>query len=152
MITTLVTSLPSLLKNGFNTKHLSHYIIGVIIYDMMALQLLLGLIKFIMVYTNKGSAFIIYVIKVTHKWLGYMLLIVCKIAIFTILGRDRIQYLLLVGWECAVVVILGYRFFTFPKLEQVIEVETDGDKKITNISELKMENKSFVIFGNLVYV
>lgn len=41
VVTTLVTSLPSLLRNGFNTKHFSHYIIGVIIYDMMALQVLL---------------------------------------------------------------------------------------------------------------
>jgi heme A synthase len=50
LVTTLVTSLPSLLKNGFKTKHLTHYIIGVVIFGMMGLQLLLGVFKFMMVF------------------------------------------------------------------------------------------------------
>lgn len=33
--TTFVTALPSLLKNGFNTKHLTHYIIGVVVWGIM---------------------------------------------------------------------------------------------------------------------
>lgn len=116
VVTTLVTSLPSLLRNGFNTKHFSHYIIGVVIYDMMALQVLLGTIKFIFLSFNKGSAFIIYIIKLMHRLVGYLLLIMCKISIFAILKSDRPEYLFLLGWECLVVMILGFRYFTFKKM------------------------------------
>ena len=116
VVTTLVTSLPSLIKNGFKTKHLAHYIIGVVIYGMMGLQLLLGVLKFMMVFFNKGNPFALYVMKVVHKWLGYILLILCKVQVFIILAKDRPEYSYLLGWECGVALILIYRHFTFPKL------------------------------------
>lgn len=134
VVTTLVTSLPSLLKNGFKTKHLTHYIIGVVIYGMMGFQLLLGAIKFVMVFFNKENPFILYVMKVIHKWLGYILLILCKVQVFIILDKGREEYSYLLGWEFGVALILLYRYFTFPKLEQVITLNTDPKKKITNIS------------------
>ena len=118
---------------------------------MMALQILLGIIKFLMAYFNKGSAFTINLIKVVHKWHGYILLIICKISIFTILGRDRPEYLYLLWWECAVVMILGYRYVTFRKLQQVIYVDIGTHEIIKNISKLKGKNKEYVIFGNWVY-
>lgn len=116
VVTTLITSLPSLIKNGFKTKHLTHYIIGVVIYGMMGFQLLLGFIKFIMVFFNKGNPFLLYVMKVAHKLLGYVLLILCKVQVFLILTKDRAEYSYLLGWECGVALILIYRYFTFPKL------------------------------------
>ena len=116
VVTTLVTSLPSLIKNGFKTKHLTHYIIGVVIYGMMGLQLLLGVLKFLMVFFNKGNPSAAYVMKVVHKWFGYVLLILCKVQVFIILAKDRPEYSYLLGWEFGVAFILIYRYFTFPKL------------------------------------
>ncbi len=140
LVTTLVTSLPSLLKNGFKTKHLTHYIIGVVIYGMMGLQLLLGVFKFMMVFFHKGNPYLIYLMKKVHKWLGYILLILCKVQVFIILDKDRPEYSYLLGWEAAVALILLYRYFNFPKLEELISLNTRPPKKITNISDLKMEN------------
>ncbi len=89
--------------------------------------------------------------KKVHKWLGYILLILCKVQVFIILDKDRPEYSYLLGWEAAVALILLYRYINFPKLEELISLNTRPSKKITNISELKMENQGLVIFGNLVY-
>lgn len=82
IVTTIVTSAPSLIKNGFHTKHLTHYIIGVVIYGIMGLQFLLGVVKFVLVFFNKGSPFLAYVLKQFHKYLGFCLLIIAKVQIY----------------------------------------------------------------------
>jgi hypothetical protein len=87
--TTLATSLPSLIKNGINPKRYQHYLMGVIIYGVMGLQLVLGVIKFGLIYFNKGNPFAIYIMKAMHKYLGYALLIVGKVQVFLILNPDR---------------------------------------------------------------
>ena len=87
--TTLYTSLPSLIKNGINRKHHLHYLIGVIIYGVMGLQLILGVVKFGLVFFNKGNSLVIYIIKSIHKYIGYGLALLCKVQIFLILSPTR---------------------------------------------------------------
>jgi hypothetical protein len=85
--TTLATSLQSLMKNGISAKRYRHYMLGVIIYGVMGLQLLLGVIKFGLIYFNKANSFAIYIIKIIHKYLGYVLVFICKIQVFLILAK-----------------------------------------------------------------
>lgn len=149
--TTLATSVQSLIKNGINPKRFQHYLMGVIIYGVMGLQLLLGVVKFGLIFFNKGNSFGIYIIKAVHKYLGYALVITCKVQTFLILSSKRTEYSVLIGWEIAVGIIFFYRFFTFPKLTGTILPDTDAKKKIMSLSELQNENKNFIIFGNFVY-
>lgn len=120
ILTTLITSIPSLIKNGFHSKHLAHYVIGVVVYGIMGLQFLLGVSKFGLIYFNKGNSFSIYVIKIIHKYLGYGLMIVTKVQIFIYIDPERTDYSVLLGWEIAIGVIFFYRMFTFPKLTYTI--------------------------------
>ncbi len=83
--TTLATSIPSLIKNGINKKHYLHYMTGVIVYGVMGIQLLVGVAKFGLIYFNRGNSLTIYIIKSIHKYLGYALLILCKVQIFLLL-------------------------------------------------------------------
>lgn len=87
--TTVITSMPSLVKNGISAKRFQHYLMGVIIYGVMGLQLLLGVIKFGFIYLNKGNSFAIYVIKIIHKYLGYALAITAKVQVFLIIKPNR---------------------------------------------------------------
>lgn len=151
VVTTLVTSLPSLIKNGISAKRFQHYLMGVIIYGVMGLQFLLGVIKFGLIFFNKGNSFAIYVIKSIHKYLGYALLITCKVQTFLILSKARDEYSILIGWEIAVGIIFFYRMFTFPKLTGTILPDLNVKKRISSLSELQTENKDFIIFGNYVY-
>ena len=87
--TTLATSIPSLIKNGISKKRFQHYLMGVIILGVMGLQLILGIIKFGLIYFKKGNSLAIYIIKAMHRYLGYALMIVCKVQIFLILSPTR---------------------------------------------------------------
>lgn len=89
IVTTVVTSIPSLIKNGISQKHFQHYLTGVILYGVMGLQLLLGIIKFGLIFFNKGNSLTIYIIKIIHKYLGYALVIASKVQIFLILKPTR---------------------------------------------------------------
>ena len=87
--TTLATSIPSLIKNGISKKRFQHYLMGVIILGVMGLQLILGIIKFGLIYFKKGNSLAIYIIKAMHRYLGYALMSVCKVQIFLILSPTR---------------------------------------------------------------
>jgi hypothetical protein len=132
--TTLATSIPSLIKNGINKKHYLHYLTGVIVFGVMGLQLLLGVIKFGLVYFNKGNSLAIYIIKSIHKYLGYTLLFICKTQILLTLSPARIEYSIIIGWEIAVGIIFFYRLFTFPKLTSTILPDLNVRKKIISLS------------------
>jgi len=85
IVTTFATSLPSLLKNGFNTKHLTHYVIGVVIWGIMFFEVILGVISLTMQWLNKGKSFSIYLMKKIHSYLGFALIILSKVQIFLML-------------------------------------------------------------------
>lgn len=151
ILTTIITSIPSLIKNGFHTKHLAHYVIGVMVYGIMGLQLLLGVAKFGLIYFNKGSSLSIYVIKIIHKYLGYGLVVLAKVQIFIFVDPERIEYSALLGWEIAVGVIFFYRMFTFPKLTATIQPASSAKKYIASLAEIQSNDKHFTIFGNYIY-
>lgn len=132
--TTLATSIPSLIKHGISKRRFQHYMMGVIIYGVMGLQLILGVIKFGLIYFNKGNSLAIYIIKAIHKYLGYALVIVCKVQVFLMLSSARNEYNILIGWEIVVGVIFFYRLITFPKLTSTIMPFLDVRKSITSLS------------------
>jgi hypothetical protein len=132
--TTLATSIPSLIKNGISQKRFQHYLTGVIIFGVMGLQLILGVIKFALICFNKGSSFAIYIIKAIHKYLGYALVIVCKVQTFLILSSARREYLILIGCEILVGIVFFYRVLTFPRLTSTLLPDLVVRKSITSLS------------------
>jgi len=79
VVTSFVTSLPSLIKKGFNTKHFAHYVIGVVIWGIMFLEIIVGSVPLILQLMNKGKSFPIYLLKKIHQYLGFALLILGKV-------------------------------------------------------------------------
>jgi hypothetical protein len=89
VVTTFATSLNFLLKNGFNTKHLAHYVIGVVIWGVMFFQVIIGAISLILQRINKTRSMPIYAIKKVHTYLGFALIILAKVQIFIFIKPTR---------------------------------------------------------------
>lgn len=89
VVTTFVTSLPTLLTNRFNTKILRHYVIGVVIWGVMFSQLALGITSLVLQWLNKTKSLPVYAIKKAHNVLGLGLLILAKVQVYMYIGAER---------------------------------------------------------------
>lgn len=117
----------------------------------MSLQFLLGVIKFSLIFFNKGNSLGIYIIKIAHKFLGYGLLILAKVQIFLIITPKDSDYSILLGWEIAVGIIFFYRLYSFPKMEKTILPSQAVRKTVTSFSQIENGLQQFTIFGNYIY-
>jgi len=89
VVTAFVTSLPTLLKNGFKSKHLAHYIIGVVIWGIMFFEVIIGIVSLILQFFNKTKSMPIYAIKKVHTYLGFALIVLAKVQVFLMIDSTR---------------------------------------------------------------
>lgn len=92
-LTTLITSLPILIDEGIPAEEdesyeQRHFIIGLIVIIFLFLQMLLGLLTKTLQLISWSHPYLIYFINVAHKYIGYSLIILCKIQVFLILNLD----------------------------------------------------------------
>ena len=86
-LTTLISSFPILIDKGIPSKENEiymqrHFIIGLICLIIILIQLLLGLLTKTLQLISRSHPYHIYFINTCHKYLGYSLLILCKIQVF----------------------------------------------------------------------
>lgn len=92
-LTTLITSLPILIAEGIpSTEDESyeqrHFIIGFVIIIFILIQVVIGLVSRILQFIPWSSSLLIYLLNMTHKYLGYGFLVIAKLQVFLILQLD----------------------------------------------------------------
>ena len=86
-LATIITSIPILQRDGIpSTENIfykqRHYIIGVVIIILIFIQLLLGIISKGLQLIKWSHPYLIYYMNTSHKYLGYVLMVLCKIQVF----------------------------------------------------------------------
>jgi hypothetical protein len=93
-LTTLFTALPILINEGIPVEEdesyeQRHFIIGLVAIILILLQLLLGILSKVLQIISWSHPYLIYFSNIIHKYLGYGLIILCKVQVFLILNLDE---------------------------------------------------------------
>jgi hypothetical protein len=127
-LTTILTSLPILLTDGIPAEEddsydQRHYIIGLIVIIFLFLQMLLGILSKSLQIISWSHPYLIYFTNVFHKYLGYSLIVLCKIQVFLILNLDEelVQtFWGLAGAETAMILLWMVCKLMFFRLEETV--------------------------------
>jgi len=87
-VISIATSLPTFLKKGipaFDSPMRMHYIFGILLYGVMALQMILGILIRVMRYYPKSTTIILLKLNKMHKYVGLTLALLSKLQVLKIL-------------------------------------------------------------------
>ena len=100
-----------------------HKLFGMIICGLIVIEVVIGLISYLIKATKKTSPHLVLYIRWAHTYLGYALAIMCKIQTINFLKGGSPLYWFNLIWDVFFIIIYLKRTFTHPKVENSSEKE-----------------------------
>lgn len=124
-LTTIVTSWKSMLRGlpPVENHMYFHKLFGMIICGLVLIQVLLGLISYLIKATKKTSPFLVLYIRWAHTYIGYAIAIMAKIQTINFLYPDTPLYWFNVIWNILFIIVYLKRAFTHQKIENTSSKE-----------------------------
>ena len=133
----------------------SHAVVGVLLFGLIVLQVLLGVLTYVLKRTAQMPLTPIKIIRHCHQFLGYIMHVMYNVQVLVAWHPDSKKFFYgFLAWDLFWFVLWIFVKFFVPKMERrIIDKQTVNtvSPSIGNIAEVRKQTQDFIIFANYVY-
>ncbi len=124
-VTSIVTSWQSMMRGlpPSGTRMYFHKLFGMIILGLVLIQVILGLISFLIKATKKTSPHVVLYIRWAHTYIGYVIALMCKVQTINFLKGGSPLYWFNLIWDIFFILFYLQRLFTHAKIQNTSNKE-----------------------------